>query len=162
YGLATDDAHVYHSFGVGKVNPGRGWVMVRAPYLSAEAVVRALEAGDFYASSGVTLTDVRKDGGRLTLAIQPEPGVTYTTRFIATPRDARLTSAPRKDAEGKPLPVTQAYSAEVGKVVAESKSLEPSYQLTGRELYVRAKVISTKAHPNPYQKGDVEVAWTQP
>jgi hypothetical protein len=34
--------------------------------------------------------------------------------------------------------------------------------LTGKELYVRAKIISTKAHPNPYQKGDVEVAWTQP
>ena len=27
---------------------------------------------------------------------------------------------------------------------------------------MRAKVISTKPHPNPYQKGDVEVAWTQP
>src|SRR5262249_43365330 len=62
YGLATDDAHVYHSFGVGKVNPGRGSPMLQAPYLSAAAVVRALEAGDFYASSGVTLTDVRKDG----------------------------------------------------------------------------------------------------
>jgi hypothetical protein len=23
-------------------------------------------------------------------------------------------------------------------------------------------VISSRAHPNPYQKGDVEVAWTQP
>ena len=24
------------------------------------------------------------------------------------------------------------------------------------------RVVSTKAHPNPYQKGDVEMAWTQP
>ena len=36
------------------------------------------------------------------------------------------------------------------------------YALTGKEWYVRVKVISTKLHPNPYQKGDVEVAWTQP
>ena len=43
-----------------------------------------------------------------------------------------------------------------------SESLEPSYRLTGKELYVRAKVTSTKQHPNPFQKGDVEVAWTQP
>jgi len=58
--------------------------------------------------------------------------------------------------------VTRIYSADVGKVVAESDDLNPSYTFTGKELYVRAKVISTKAHPNPFQKGDVEVAWTQP
>ncbi len=161
-GLATDDAHGYHAFGVGKVNPGRAWIMVRAPYLSAEAVLRAVEAGDFYASTGVTLTDVRRAGDRLTLTLRPEPGVTYTTQFIATLRDAALTSEPRKDTNGKSLPVTHLYSADVGKVVAESKSLEPSYTLTGKELYVRAKVVSTKPHPNPYEKGDVEVAWTQP
>jgi hypothetical protein len=162
YGLATDDAHGYHAWGIGKVNPGRGWVMVRAPYLTAEAVVQAMEAGDFYASSGVLLKDVRRTGDRLALSIQPEPGVSYKTQFIATLRDAPLTSEPRLDDKGKMLEVTRLYSADVGKVVAESESLEPSYRLTGRELYVRAKVTSTKLHPNPYAKGDVEVAWTQP
>ena len=58
--------------------------------------------------------------------------------------------------------MTRLYSAEIGKVVAESTDLNPKYRLTGKELYVRAKVISSKAHPNPYQKGDVEMAWTQP
>ena len=38
----------------------------------------------------------------------------------------------------------------------------PTYTLTGKEMYVRAKVTSSKPHPNPYAKGDVEVAWTQP
>jgi hypothetical protein len=33
---------------------------------------------------------------------------------------------------------------------------------TREEMYVRAKVNSTKPHPNPYEKGDVEVAWTLP
>ncbi len=162
YGLATDDAHGYHAFGVGKVNPGRAWVMVRAPYLSAEAVVRAIEAGDFYASTGVVLSDVRRKGDVLSLAIQSEPGVKYHTQFIATLKDAPLDSEPRRDADGKPLEVTRVYSGDLGKVVAESDSLKPEYRLTGKELYVRAKVISTKPHPNPYQKGDTEVAWTQP
>ncbi|HEY8477669.1 MAG TPA: hypothetical protein VIN09_12455, partial [Chloroflexota bacterium] len=161
YGLATDDAHRYHEWGVGKVNPGRGWLMVRAPYLTAEAIVRGIEAGDFYASTGVVLTDVRRDGDRLTLSIKPEPGVRYKTQFIATMRDAPLDSAPRTE-NGKELPVTRVYSEEIGKVVAESEELEPSYRFTGKELYVRAKVISTKPHPNPYAEGDVEVAWTQP
>jgi hypothetical protein len=162
YGLATDDAHGYHAWGVGKVNPGRGWVMVRAPYLTPEAVVRALEAGDFYSSTGVLLKDVRRTGDRLSLTIQPEPGVRYKTQFIATFKDAALTSEPRKDDKGKLLQVTRIYSDDLGKVVAESDDFEPSYRLTGRELYVRAKVTSTKLHPNPYGKGDFEVAWTQP
>jgi hypothetical protein len=162
YGLATDDAHNYHAVDGKKSNPGRAWVMVRTPHLSPESLVRALEAGDFYGSSGVRLRDVRCDGKRLTLAIEPEAGVTYRTQFVATLRDAPLDSQPRKDAEGKPLDVTRIYSDEIGKVVAESKDLEPTYALTGQELYVRARVISTKQHPNPFQAGDVEMAWTQP
>jgi hypothetical protein len=47
-------------------------------------------------------------------------------------------------------------------VVAESDELEPMYRFTGKELYVRAKVTSTRLHPNPFKKGDVEAAWTQP
>lgn len=162
YGLATDDAHAYHAYGPGKVNPGRGWVMVRAPHLSAEALVQALGAGDFYISTGVALKGVRRDKDRLSVSIQTEAGVKYKTEFVATMQDAPLTSEARLDAKKKPLEVTRAYSAEVGKVVAMVEGADAEYHFTGKELYVRAKVTSTKLHPNPYQKGDVEVAWTQP
>ena len=162
YGMATDDAHSYHAYGVGKTNPGRGWIMVRAPFLTAEALVRAIELGDYYCSTGVVLKDVRRNGKDLSLAIQAEKGVKYKTQFIATMKDAPLKGEPIFDDKGNLLDVTRNYSAEVGKVVAESESLEPSYRLTGNEIYVRARVTSTKQHPNPYQKGDVEVAWTQP
>jgi len=163
YGMATDDAHGYHSFGPGKVNPGRGWVMVRSPYLTAEAMVNAMHAGDFYPTTGVTLTSIRRDKDTLTINIKGEPGVFYKTEFIATFKNAPLDSKPVVDPKtGKELNVTQQYSDEIGKVVAKSEELNPSYRFTGEELYVRAKITSTKAHPNPYQKGDVEVAWTQP
>ncbi len=56
-GLATDDSHNY--FGTGGSSPGRGWVMVRARFLTPESVIKGIEAGDFYASSGVTLREVR-------------------------------------------------------------------------------------------------------
>lgn len=162
YGVATDDAHEYHELGMGKVNPGRGWVMVQAPELSPNAIVQALKAGRFYSSTGVVLNDLRRNGKQLSLTIRGEEGVTYKTQFIATLRDATLTSTLRLDADGKPLNVTAVYSDEVGKVVAESDGLQPSYELTGRELYVRAKVNSSKPHPNPSERGAKEVAWTQP
>jgi hypothetical protein len=161
-GMATDDAHSYHAYGVGKTNPGRGWIMVKAPFLTAESIVRAIEAGDYYCSSGVVLKDVARKSQEFCLTIQPEAGVKYKTQFIATMKDAPLVSEPRKGKDGAVLDVTRNYHAEIGKVVAESDSLTPSYRITGNEMYVRAKVISTKLHPNPFQKGDVEVAWTQP
>lgn len=162
YGLATDDAHRYHEFGIGKVNPGRGWIMVQAPYLTPEAMVKSIEAGTFYASTGVRLKSIRRDGNKLTIDIDPEDRVAYTTQFIATMRDAPLGSSEVLDKKGNAAEVTRAYSAEIGRVAAETDSLSASHEFTGRELYVRAKIISTKPHPNPYQKGDVEVAWTQP
>lgn len=162
YGMATDDAHSYHTYGVGKTNPGRGWIMVKAPFLTAESITRALEAGDYYCSTGVVLKSVARKADTLSLAIDAQPGVTYTTQFIATLKDTKLTSEPRLDKAGKALDVTRVYNADVGKVIAESDSLTPAYTLSGKELYVRAKVISTKLHPNPFAKGDFEVAWTQP
>ncbi|MCE9563344.1 MAG: hypothetical protein K8U57_14985 [Planctomycetes bacterium] len=162
YGMATDDAHGYHEYGVGKVNPGRGWVMVKSPHLTAEGVVKGIEAGDFYASTGVLFDEIVRDGNTFRLVIRTEPGVTYKTQFVATMADVKLDAVPKLDKDGKPLPVTADYSADIGKVVAESTDARPSYTITGKELYVRAKVTSSKPHPNPYEKGDVEVAWTQP
>ena len=33
--------------------------------------------------------------------------------------------------------------------------------MTGDELYVRARVISSRLHPNPFAEGDLETAWVQ-
>lgn len=164
YGLATDDSHGYHEYGLGKVNPGRGWVMVRAPFLTPDAVAGGLDAGDFYASTGVLLNEIARDAKQLKLSIRTEPGVTYTTEFVATMRDADLTGKPKvfRDKDGKEVPVTGEYSADIGKVVATATGATPAYTFTGHELYVRAKVTSSRPHPNPYAKGDVEVAWVQP
>jgi hypothetical protein len=161
-GVATDDAHAYHQMGVGKVNPGRGWVMVQAEHLTAENIVRGMTQANFYCSSGVTLSDVNAQAGTLKLTIAAEPGVTYRTEFIATMKGAPLESEPVRDGDGKDLPVTRKYSDEIGKVVAAVEGTEPSYKFTGKELYVRAKVTSSKPHPNPYAQGDAEMAWTQP
>ncbi len=160
YGIATDDAHNYHEFDDNHANPGRGWVMVRAEELSAEAIVTAMEAGDFYGSSGVVLDDVAHADGRLTLRIRPAEGVTYTTRFIGTRVGY---SAPMEiDSVVDGSSVAKRYSDEIGTILAEVPGTSPSYVMTGDELYVRAKVISSKPKENPYREGEVEVAWVQP
>ncbi len=138
YGLATDDAHHYHNMAFGQSNPGRGWVMVRAPHLTAEAILAALEAGRFYSTSGVILDDVIADKDGLKLKIRPAAGVTFKTEFI---------TAERGEAAG---------------VAATADGLEPAYKLTGKELYVRARVTGSRRHPNPSAKGEYEMAWTQP
>jgi hypothetical protein len=60
------------------------------------------------------------------------------------------------------MAVTRVYSSDIGQVFADAGGLAPSYTLKGNELYVRAKVISSKPKANPYAKGEHEVAWTQP
>jgi hypothetical protein len=162
YGLATDDSHNY--FGNRDSSPGRGWVMVRAPSLDAEEVIQAIKQGDFYASSGVTLEDVRFDGDNreLTIEIKSDPEVTYQTEFIGTLRDYDKTTHPVVDETGKEIRATRVYSADVGLVLDVVEGIRPQYKMTGNELYMRAVVTSTKAHPNPSFPDQREQAWTQP
>jgi len=160
FGLATDDAHNYHAFRVGTSNPGRGWIMVRAPELTTEAIISAMERGDFYATTGVVLRDIRREGDRIAVEIQAEPGVEYTTQFIGTRRGYDRRSELQVDPEGRP--VSRKYSNEIGVVLAVVRGPIAAYRMRGDELYVRAKVISSKPKVNGYREGEVEVAWTQP
>lgn len=162
YGLANDDAHNYHQFSPTKSNAGRGWVVVRASQLTVNDLIAAMEAGDFYASSGVRLKDIRRERGEYRIEIDAEEGVDYVTQFIGTRKGFDRTSAPVLGRKGEPLPVTQRYSREIGEVFAEVKGPKPSYKLEGGELYVRARIASSKPKANAVVKGEVERAWTQP
>jgi len=164
YGVATDDAHDYQSFGPGRANPGKGWVMVRAERLDPDSLVKAMKEGDFYSSTGVQLSDVRFDGRRLRIQIHPEPGVTYKTQFIGTCKgyDTQTEPVTGKGKDGRPINGTQRYSKDVGKVFAEVPGTSPAYTLAGNEMYVRAKVISSKRKAFYQIEGETEMAWTQP
>lgn len=162
FGLATDDSHNYHDDPKKTSRTGRGWVMVRAEKLTVENLIAALEAGDFYASSGVTLKDVRREKERLALEIEAEPGVTYTTEFIGTRKGFDQKSEPVTDAANVIQRVTRRYSKDVGAVLATVTGPSASYKLQGDEIYVRARVISSKLKANPYREGEFEQAWTQP
>jgi hypothetical protein len=162
FGIATDDSHSHH--GEPGSRPGRGWTWVRASTLEPEALIQAMKAGDMYASSGVTLRDVRFDADKkmLQLQIEPEQGVQYTTQFIGTKIGYDAASEPRMGKDGKPIRTTRKYSADVGQVFATVEGISPAYQLAGQELYVRAVITSSKPHHDPSFNDQRQQAWTQP
>jgi hypothetical protein len=162
YGLAVDDSHNYHTYSTNKSNPGRGWIMVQADNLDARSLIAAMENGDFYASTGVVLLDVQRSARGLHLKILPEPGVTYVTTFIGTLRGFNPMRTPgRVPAKGNPV-VTGIYSDEIGAVLGRTEGVTASYEFAGDELYVRAKVTSSRVKTNSYRRDELEAAWVQP
>ncbi|NNG10573.1 MAG: histidinol-phosphatase [Arenibacter sp.] len=139
YGLATDDSHSYHKMGSKWSNSGRGWVMVQADTLSAASLIGAMEKGDFYSSTGVTLNTLDFDGQRITVEVASESGVDYTIRFLGCLKG---------ESEVKELKSVQGSSA--------------TFDVTDDILFVRSKITSTKLQQNPIENIKYETAWTQP
>jgi len=81
-GIAVDDAHSFKRWGRQYSNPGRAWMMIRAEHGAEGAVLTALEAGDCYATTGVTLGDVTATGGVLGVDVLPQWELHYRTTFI--------------------------------------------------------------------------------
>lgn len=120
YGIAVDDAHHFKGeFSRRRSNPGRGWIAIRARRLQAKELMERLEAGDFYASTGVELADVRIEPDRMTVAVAPYRDVRYTIEFIGS-----------------------------GGIVLDTQAGPvATYELRGTELFVRARVSdSSGAH----------------
>lgn len=163
YGLATDDGHNYHAWDdPKKSHPGRGWVMVLADELTPEALINAMEAGRFYASSGVELSKVVSSDDGLEIKIVPKQGVKYGIEFIGTRKGFDNTSSPVVDARGNELRTTRRYSDEIGVTLQHVKGTHAKYEFQGNELYVRARITSSKRHPDPSEEGEFERAWVQP
>ena len=162
YGLATDDGHNYHKIPSRGSEPGRGWIMVLAGNLTPEALIEAMEAGQFYASSGVKLAKVVSSPKGLQVNVQPEDGVSYTIEFLGTRKSANLEGEPVLDKDGKPVRATKIYGNDIGQVFQKVQGTKAAYEFEGDELYVRARITSTRKHPNPSELGEKERAWTQP
>ena len=142
YGVATDDAHEYRSQGDTTAMPGRGWVMVRADKLTPEHLIGAMRSGDFYASTGVTLSHLERDERGIRLRIAAEPGVSYRTQFIGTLKGSRQS----------------------GVILSEAQGNTAEYRFNGSERYVRALVISSRRRIDPLSRMTLELerAWVQP
>ena len=156
--------------------------MVRTTHLTPESLIRAMKRGDFYASSGVRVEHVVFDSTskELKIEIDAEEGVSYSTQFVGSTKDAMVSAAAtttgdeteqdsddeesQSDSdrpETNDVPNTIDLE-KVGIVFATVEGTNPSFRLTGNELYVRAIITSDRDHPNPSMKDQKEMAWTQP
>jgi hypothetical protein len=117
YGIAVDDAHHFKRFGKEYSNPGHGWIQVRAESLTPEAILAAIEAGDFYSSSGVTIRNI---------------SVSRT--------EYRVEVAPAANWQEK---TTTYFIGEGGKVLAQTFEETAVYKFSGNEKFVRARVESS-------------------
>ena len=122
YGIAVDDAHHFkRPWDKSAARPGQGWVMVRAERLAPEALLAALERGDFYATTGVELAEYRATEKQITVTVKEEGWSKYRIQFIGR-------------AEG-PL--------KGGRILKEATTSPAVYEIQGDEGYVRAKVIES-------------------
>ena len=124
YAVASDDAHEFKVQGPQYSNPGGGFVQVRADSLEPKALAAALERGDFYSSTGVTLKDIKITGKSYTVEFEQRGQTRHTVYFIGRG----------------------------GKVLQTSYDSPAVYRITGKESYVRAKIVDSNGR----------VAWTQP
>lgn len=108
------------------------------------------------------LDHVSSSPQELAVAVRADADTNYLIEFVGTRRGFEAKSEPVLDKDGKEIRATRRYSDEIGKVFARIEGSTASYRLTGDELYVRARVTSSKKHPNPSELGEFERAWTQP
>jgi hypothetical protein len=144
YAVGVDDSHHFFEFSKSRrpdeplANPGRAWIMVRAPELTWPALRRAMEAGDFYATTGqtgITLTDYQADRTGVHIRLDDE------TNDLGWSTDNH-----------NPELFTTTFIGQGGKVLKVDTTLRPSYTLRAGDRYVRAKVVGS----------DGDIAWTQP
>lgn len=116
YGIAVDDAHNFKDLANHKLaGPGRGWVVVRAPELTARAILTAMERGDFYASTGVELSDYSVTASAMTVTVKKQSFEKYRIQFV-----------------GKG-----------GAILHEALDSPATYTFKGTEGYVRARVLDS-------------------
>jgi hypothetical protein len=116
FGVADDDSHFFKRIGDPTVpTPGQGWIYVRSSELTPAAILDALKRGDFYASTGVELSDYQANNKQIVVTLKQASSSKYRIQFIGRS----------------------------GRVLSESVSSPATYPIKGDEGYVRAKIYES-------------------
>ena len=116
FGVATDDAHNLKTWGRRRSNPGRAWIMIESTEPTRAALLASLDAGRFYASTGVVFESLSLDEGRLRYRLTRDGDERFDLEVIG----------------------------QGGKVLARPDALEGEYKLGEGDLYARLRVRSSR------------------
>ena len=108
WGFATDDCHNTdaHAFG--------GWIVVKAPALTVEAIAQSIKQGSFYSSSGPEIHDFYVEDGRAFVQCSPASAIHFVT-----------------------------YD-NLGRSIRGCDLTEAEHRLSGQETYVRVEVVDSE------------------
>jgi len=118
FAVADDDAHSFRPADADSyelTRPGRGWIVVRADTLTAQAILSGIRRGDFYASTGVTLDSLMMNRSEIRLSIREAQEAHFLTEFIGSN----------------------------GRVLARVRGPRATYAIKGNEGYVRARITGS-------------------
>lgn len=116
YGIGDDDVHQLQTRGEAiEALPGQAWIYVRAKELTAGAILSAIDNGDFYASTGIELTDYKADRNEVAITVKATNYSKYRVQFIGSG----------------------------GKILQESAEPSAVYKINGNEGYVRVRVLES-------------------
>jgi hypothetical protein len=107
WGVASDDAHHYRHDGIWQ--PGGGWIAVHADR-DPRAILDAMVAGRFYASTGVVLSAAGVDNGELVVEVAAGEGGTYAIDWI---ENGKLVATDHARTARRPLPASGYLRADV-------------------------------------------------
>jgi hypothetical protein len=168
YATATDDLHFCDPERIdGFCGCELGWIMVNVPgEFTADAIVEAMDKGDYYPTTGVLLDEIDFDRatGTLRVKAQAEPGTNYRVEFITTKRDFNRSIVEKEyPHEGRYTRILPVINDTIGRTVKSVEGPEASCTMADDDLYIRAIVVSDRPgkvsrmfYPETLQ------AWTQP
>ena len=172
YAVGSDDSHFGDAEHYGKVSGvNSAWVYVGLPdneEFTHDNLVRALNEGRFYPSSGVEFESVKFDDKTRTLKVKvkAQPGRKYKIRFNATTADFDRKTGSMFLQHGKLKHTVKTYSPEIGQTVKVVEGSTGECKLLDNWLYLRATVISDEPLPRGkniwYDSEPFKKAWTQP
>lgn len=101
WGVASDDAHHFQTWGENYSNPGRGWLRVEADGARLSDVLEALRGGRFYCSSGLELAAYEASSSEISLELADAeatielvgPGGTVLDTVVGDRASFRLSAA---------------------------------------------------------------------
>jgi hypothetical protein len=116
WGIGVDDSHhLKRPWDVDMAPPGKAWIVVRSAARERDAILAAIRAGEFYASTGVELEAYSATKEAVELKVKEKNGAHYRVQFIGGG----------------------------GRMLQDTTGPAGKYVVRGDEQYVRAKVIDS-------------------